>query len=470
MERILSFMRAHSAVLALLLLCSATAYADSLDRISPQSIYANNPEVFIQLYGTGLAGNVSTEVEYSGQIGTRTVEASNASSTQLEVWVPIDVTSNAGRYAVTVIATDDTGVRRIGPIYLDVIQQVIEGPPLLGLPEIVLAEATSPSGAAVSFDVTAQSQGTATGLVINCNHASGSTFPVGTTNVSCTATDSFGSATGSFLVVVSDSGRPVLNLPSDIVSADPVVSWTATATDVIDGPLPVVCSPASGSTFAAGITTVRCQATDFSANTTFGSFTVTVTGGAPILTLPDDITVEATSPTGTAVTYTVTATEGGVVSCSPASGFLFPLGSTTVNCTATNAAGSTSGSFTVTVIDTTPPDIVRLSASPSSLWPPDHKMVPVTVTAVVVDNGDANPFVHIISVSSNQPVNGGGDGDTSPDWEITGPLTVNLRAERSGNVDRKYTITVEAIDASGNATQSSIEVKVTQANKGRAVR
>jgi len=468
MERILSFMRVHSAVLALLLLCSATASADSLDRISPQSIYAFNPEVFIKLFGTGLAGNVSTQVQYQGANGTFLVDASNASSTQLEVWVPIDVTSNPGRYAVSVIATDDTGVRTIGPIYLDVVEQVIEGDPLINVPEIVLAEATSSEGAVVTFDVTAQSQG-GTGLVVGCDHASGAVYPIGTTSVGCTAADSIGTSTGSFLVVVSDTGRPVLNLPGDITTADPVVTWTATATDVIDGPLTVFCSPASGSTFPTGQTTVRCSATDFSANTTFGSFTVFVTGGAPILTLPDDITVEATSPAGTPVTFTVTATENGVVTCTPPSGSSFPLGTTTVTCTATNTVGSTSGSFTVTVVDTTPPDILRLTANPSSLWPPDHKMVPVTVTAQVVDNGDANPLVHIISVTSNQPVNGTGDGDTSPDWEITGPLTVNLRAERANNEDRKYTITVEAVDASGNATQSSVEVKVT-ANKGRAVR
>lgn len=461
-------MRAHSAVLALLLLCSATAYADSLDRISPQSIYAFNPEVFITLYGTNLAGNVSTQVQYDGQNGSFLVDASNATASQIEVWVPIDVTSNPGRYAVSVIATDDTGVRTIGPIYLDVVEQVIVDVPLINVPEIVLAEATSSEGAVVTFDVTAQSQG-GTGLVVNCDHASGGVYSIGTTGVSCTATDSIGSSSASFLVVVTDSGRPVLNLPADITTADPVVTWTATATDVIDGPLTVLCFPASGSTFPTGQTTVQCSATDFSANTTFGSFTVFVTGGAPILTLPDDITVEATSPDGTPVSFTVTATENGVVTCTPPSGSSFPLGTTTVTCTATNTVGSTSGSFTVTVIDTTPPDILRLTANPSSLWPPDHKMVPVTVTAQVVDNGDANPLVHIISVSSNQPVNGTGDGDTSPDWEITGPLTVNLRAERANNEDRKYTITVEAVDASGNATQSSVEVKVT-ANKGRAVR
>jgi hypothetical protein len=468
MERILSFMRAHSAVLALLLLCSATAAsADSLDRISPQSIFAFNPEVFIKLFGTGLAGNVSTQVQYDGPGGQFLVEASNATSSQLEVWVPIDVTSNPGRYAVSVIATDAAGVRTIGPIYLDVVEEVIVGLPLLNVPEIVLAEATSSEGAVVTFDVTAQSQG-GTGLVVSCDHASGGVYSIGTTNVGCTAADSVGTSTASFAVVVSDTGRPVLNLPGDITSADPVVTWTSSASDVIDGPLTVFCFPASGSTFPTGQTTVRCSATDFSANTTFGVFTVTVTGGLPSLTLPDDITVQATSPDGTPVTFTVTATDG-VVTCTPPSGSSFPLGTTTVNCTATNTVGSTSGSFTVTVIDTTPPDILRLTANPSSLWPPDHKMAPVTVSAQVVDNGDANPLVHIISVSSNQPVNGTGDGDTSPDWEITGPLTVNLRAERASNEDRKYTIIVEAVDASGNATQSSVEVKVT-ANKGRAVR
>ena len=461
-------MRVHSAVLALLLLCSATASADSLDRISPQSIFAFNPEVFIKLFGTNLVGSVSTQVQYDGQAGRFLVDASNTDPSLIEVWVPIDVTSHPGRYAVSVIATDATGVRTIGPVYLDVVEEVIVGLPLLNVPEVVLADATSSRGAEVSFNVTAQSQG-GTGLVVSCDHESGAVYPVGTTGVGCTATDSVGTSTGSFLIVVSDSGRPILNLPADIVSVNPVVTWTATANDSIDGPLNVFCSPASGSTFAKGVTTVQCSATDFSANSTFGSFTVTISDGSPVLTLPDDITVEATSPGGTAVNFTVTATENGVVNCTPASGSLFPLGTTTVHCTATNTIGSTSGSFTVTVVDTTPPDILRLTANPASLWPPDHKMVAVTVTAAVIDNGDPNPLVHIISVSSNQPVNGTGDGDTAPDWEITGPLTVNLRAERANNEERKYTIVVEAIDASGNTSHSSVEVKVAQ-SKGRALR
>src|SRR5207253_2813658 len=111
-----------------------------------------------------------------------------------------------------------------------------------------------------NFTVSAQSQG-GTGLTFGCDHTSGATFPLGTTTVNCSATDSFGTTAGSFLVVVSDYGRPILSLPADIVTSNPVVTYTATATDAIDGPLPVHCTPASGSTFAAGQTFVQCTAT-----------------------------------------------------------------------------------------------------------------------------------------------------------------------------------------------------------------
>jgi hypothetical protein len=463
-------MRSHSAVLALLLLCSATAFADSIDRVSPQSFFAGNPEVFLSIFGTGLAGTESTVVVYTGDAGQFSVDASDASSTRLDVWVPIPVTSNAGRYAIDVYATDLAGTRHIGPAFIDVVQQIIEAPPLLGIPEVIITEATSPSGAVVNFDATGQSQG-GTGLTVTCDHTSGATYSVGTTTVHCTATDSFGSTSGSFLIVVQDTGLPTLTLPANINSADPVVTYTVSATDAIDGDVPVHCSPASGSTFPTGVTVVQCSATDSNANTAFGTFRVTIGGALPELVLPDDILVEATSPSGTPVNYTVTATENGVVSCSPASGSSFPLGTTPVNCTATNTVGSVTGTFNVTVIDTTPPEIVKLTANPGSLWPPNHKMVSVTVSAIVVDNGDASPQVHIISVSSNQPINGTGDGDTAPDWNITGAMTVDLRAERAGNssTERKYTITVEAVDASGNASQSTVVVTVAQ-SKGRAVR
>src|SRR5205823_11642225 len=82
----------------------------------------------------------------------------------------------------------------------------------------------------------------------------------------------------------------------------------------------------------------------------------------PQLTVPANITKEATAPGGAVATYSASATDivdGALaVSCTPASGSTFALGATTVNCSATDAHGNTgSGSFTVTVQDTTPPTI-----------------------------------------------------------------------------------------------------------------
>jgi len=141
-----------------------------------------------------------------------------------------------------------------------------------------------------------------------------------------------------------------------------VVTYTApTATDESgDNPGPSVsCTPASGSTFAVGTTTVTCTATDSDdANSPVSqSFTVTVKDVTPpTLSLPSTIPVDATSPQGASVSYTVTATDPDnaasqlTISCSPASGSTFPIGTTTVNCTAKDPSGnSSSGSFQVVV-------------------------------------------------------------------------------------------------------------------------
>ena len=119
--------------------------------------------------------------------------------------------------------------------------------------------------------------------------------------------------------------------------------------------------------------------------------------------------------------------------------------------------------------DTTPPEIVNVSATPNVLWPPNHRMVGVTVTATAVDTVDPSPSSPtIVSVTSNQPINGLGDGDVAPDWAITGPLTVDLRAERAQGHERIYTITIESTDASGNVGSATVLVSV-KPTKTRAV-
>jgi hypothetical protein len=78
-----------------------------------------------------------------------------------------------------------------------------------------------------------------------------------------------------------------------------------------------------------------------------------------------------------------------------------------------------------------------------------------------VDNCDTSPTCTITGVSSNEPVNGLGDGDTAPDWVITGALTLQLRAERSGTgTGRVYTVQVSCVDDAGNVATATVGVSV----------
>jgi uncharacterized repeat protein (TIGR01451 family) len=120
-----------------------------------------------------------------------------------------------------------------------------------------------------------------------------------------------------------------------------------------------------------------------------------------------------------------------------------------------------SNSITVMPVDTTPPVINSVAANPSQLWPPNHKMVPVTVSVRASDLCDTAPVCRITGVTANEPVNGPGDGNTSPDWEIIGDLMVNLRAERSGSGSgREYTVITRCRDASGNSASAPVKVRV----------
>src|SRR5205823_5675031 len=92
--------------------------------------------------------------------------------------------------------------------------------------------------------------------------------------------------TASFTVTVRDTTPPQLSVPPNTTAeatgaAGAVVTYSATATDSVDGALAVSCTPASGSTFALGATTVSCSASDRSNNTGTASFTVTVRDTTP---------------------------------------------------------------------------------------------------------------------------------------------------------------------------------------------
>lgn len=127
-----------------------------------------------------------------------------------------------------------------------------------------------------------------------------------------------------------------------------------------------------------------------------------------------------------------------------------------------DGAGNMSFQYqTVIVQDTMPPTIESLTADPDTLWSPNHKMVPVSVDALATDNCDSDPVCTIAGVASSEAQRSNMKNDKSPDWEITGGLTVDLRAERFGRGDgRVYTTDVSCSDYVGNATTGQVTVSV----------
>ena len=165
--------------------------------------------------------------------------------------------------------------------------------------------------------------------------------------------------TSNFSPVLSVPGAPVIAEATGATGA--AVAFSVSATDTEDGTAPAIATPASGSTFPFGDTTVNVSATDSHGATTNGSFIVRVRDTtAPTLSVPANIIAEATSAAGAVVTFSPTATDAvdpaPSVSATPVSGSTFAIGTTPVSVSATDvSSNSASGGFSVTVQDTTAP-------------------------------------------------------------------------------------------------------------------
>src|SRR5262249_4189975 len=121
--------------------------------------------------------------------------------------------------------------------------------------------------------------------VVNMNNYSYTiTAPLGTTTIVCNASDTHGNnaVPKSFVMTVRDTTPPVITAPNITVNTTSpqgaVVNYAAgvSATDLVDGSVPVTCNPASGTQFKNGGTMVKCTATDSHNNKANKSFNVTV--------------------------------------------------------------------------------------------------------------------------------------------------------------------------------------------------
>ena len=223
---------------------------------------------------TAFRARLFAEVDYqtygqTGDLVSKTAMLDFASSLRFAIDLPSEVTatSGSGFLPLTGGAPDEE-------------TPTDTTPPVLTLADVT-AEATGPAGAPVTYPVVATDDVDPAPVTV-CEPASGATFPLGTTTVTCDATDAAGNtSSGSFDVHVVDSTPPALSLPADftIDVFDPKglsANYLATATDLADPAPVVVCTPPSGTMPPPGQTTVECTATDASGNSSAGSFVVTM--------------------------------------------------------------------------------------------------------------------------------------------------------------------------------------------------
>jgi HYR domain len=275
--------------------------------------------------------------------------------------------------------------------------------------------------------------------------------------LTCSATNGAGLTTQRSVTVKIDRSAPETTLgggPSGTVtSATASFSFSASeagatfACSLDGGGFEPCSSPQSYTGLADGSHSFRVRATDAAGNAdqTPAERAWTVRAALPHLELPPAQTVEATTPAGTSVTYTAKADSQGepiapdAIACKPPSGSTFPLGATTVTCSVTNAYGvSASGSFVITVVDTTAPRLtaptpLTLSAS-GALSRTNASIAAFLAGARAVDLVDTH-----VAVTSDAPA--------------TFPF---------GTTVVKFT----ARDASGNTASSSSSITVQQAQAG----
>jgi hypothetical protein len=130
----------------------------------------------------------------------------------------------------------------------------------------------------------------------------------------------------------------------------------------------------------------------------------------------------------------------------------------------TKFLGSSSSTLSQMIVDTTPLSL-RVTLTPSVLWPPNHRLVTITADIQVSDGTDPVPAVTLVSITSSEPDDGLGDGDTAGDIQSasigTDDRTFQLRAERSGTgPGRVYTVVYRATDRYGNARTVTAQVFV----------
>ncbi|GEM_PF-1823507 len=357
--------------------CTSVSTTARIDRIGPVLSLPNGLSVTTSGSGVLVTYSASASDAASGVL--RDMTCSRPSGT----WFPV------GTRTVTCSVLDQAGNGSSGSF--DVTVNFVPPARLNDMPGNITTVADDATGAGVAYTAPTASDGS----TVTCTPAPDSSFPLGTTPVTCTTPTGL---SATFLVTVRLADAPIIdNIPSPAAveatsAAGATVSYSApTAQDTNGASVPVACAPVSGSTFPVGSTPVTCTATAGATTSSAGFLAVVVDTSAPVVTAPANVAAEATSASGANVSYgAATASDAvgvaGGVACAPASGSLFPLGSTVVVCSAKDAAGNQGlASFIVAVRDTSAPVITASATVNGNPYNGEWTNQPVTVTFTCAD-------------------------------------------------------------------------------------
>ena len=330
-------------------------------------------------------------------------------------------------------------------------------------PNLILPSNLTTQASGLDTSISDIGQATATDDVsdaanITITNNAPATYPLGTTGVVWTATDEAGNvATATQNITVVDTTAPTVIAPEDItIEAEGLLTsiniGTADGTDALGS---VVISNNAPASFPVGQTIVTWTGTDSSNNVGTSTQFITVTDNTPPeLTIPGDISVEATSSLTTVAIGTAAASDfvDGTVSVSNNAPAAFPVGSTTVTWTAKDLSDNTStATQTVIIVDTIAPAITA----------PVDVTVDATgpLTAVALIDPAAIDAVGVASLTSDAPVGFPVDSTTTVTWTAI---------DETGNSSSAIqTVTIKPFLLSLNIEKAKVKLHKKDPNKDK---
>ncbi|WP_052755587.1 HYR domain-containing protein [Candidatus Nitrosotenuis cloacae] len=334
-----------------------------------------------------------------------------------------------GQTTITWTAKDSSGNNSTTSQIISVIDT---SAPDLSIPADIIQEATGKTGNVISLGEPTATDATG---VSSISHNGPSDYPFGSTIITWTATDSFGnSISKNQNVTIIDTTKPNISAPSDVtfeatsLDQNIITLGEPKTSDLVEVQSITNDAPEA---FKLGQTVITWTVTDSSGNTNSATQLITVSDGtAPVISVPANITSEATGRDGTIISIgKAEATDAiGVETITNDAPESFPLGETIVTWTVTDTVGNTStATQSITITDTTSPTIT----TPSDIT---SEATSSSENAVILSLPIATDSVSDVTITNDAP-------ESFPLGETIVTWTATDEASNSATITQKVTIT-----------------------------